>query len=101
MLINKKGSDLFKQEPWLSFVSYMRFVKKYLMYILIPLCKFYDTSVIGFILNKVYHWKVMERNAYLILKFNGKKIESITLDHYTYFFTMKRQIVHIKNSRRT
>ena len=41
----------------------------------------------------------MESNIYLILNFNWKKVESIILDYYTYFFKMKQGIVHIKNSR--
>ena len=51
-------------------------------------------------LYKVWHCRAMGSDVCLILNFNRKKVESIILDHYMYFFKMKRGIVHIKNSRR-
>ena len=47
-------------------------------------------------LYKVWQCKVMESDVCLILNFNRKKVESIILDHYMYFFKMKRGIVHVR-----
>ena len=96
MLIYKKIC----QNSDFLFFFYLQFVKKQFMCIYSG-NTFYDSFVIVFTLYKLCHCKVMESNVYLILKFNRKKVESIILDHYTYFFKIKLRIEHINNSRCT
>ena len=44
-----KSCDLFVQEPWLSFIcTWSLWKNSSCTYVLVPLCTFYDSSIIGF-----------------------------------------------------